>query len=140
MQFSVNIHSTVAVYVQIENQIRFAIASGRLKPGDQLPSVRDLSKGVEVNPNTVAKSYRNLEVIGLLYARRGMGVFINKGARAQCKATCRQNAVRRLYEVVQEAKASRFTKKDLTTVLNASYATDGYPYSEAPKENMKLAH
>ena len=74
----VNIRSNVAVYLQIENHVQFAIASGELKPGDQLPSVRELSERLKINPNTVAKSYRDLEVMGYLYTRRGMGVFINK--------------------------------------------------------------
>src|SRR5689334_5145904 len=74
MLASIDIHSTVAVYIQIENHIQFAIASGKLKAGDQLPSVRELSERLNVNPNTVAKAYRDLEVMGLLYTRRGMGV------------------------------------------------------------------
>ena len=57
---SIDIHSSVAVYVQIENHIQFAIASGKLKHSDQLPSVRELSERLEVNPNTVAKAYRDL--------------------------------------------------------------------------------
>ncbi len=74
MLTSMNIHSSIAVYVQIENQVRFAIASGKLKPVDQLPSVRELSERLEINPNTVAKSYGEPEVMGLLYTLRGMGV------------------------------------------------------------------
>ena len=65
MLTNIDIHSSVAVYVQIENQVQFAIASGKLKAGDQLPSVRELSERLEVNPNTVAKAYRDLEVMGL---------------------------------------------------------------------------
>lgn len=139
MELSVNIHSPVAVYVQIENQIRFAIAAGQLKPGDQLPSVRELSEQVNVNPNTVAKAYRDLEVMGLLYTRRGMGVFINKGVQPRCKKSCKEEAIRRLHEVVQEAKASGLTKKQLTTILNASYATESQPYAEVPEKIRKLA-
>jgi DNA-binding transcriptional regulator YhcF (GntR family) len=50
---SINIHSSVAVYVQIENTVQFAVASGRLKADDQLPSVREASEKLNVNPNTV---------------------------------------------------------------------------------------
>ncbi len=74
MMENINIYSDVAVYEQIENHVQFAIASGRLKSGDQLPTVRALSEKLDINPNTVAKAYRDLEVMGLLYARRGMGV------------------------------------------------------------------
>ena len=75
----IDIHSSVAVYQQIENHVRFAISAGRLKPSDQLPSVRELSERLKVNPNTVAKAYRDLEVMGLLYTRRGMGVYVQRG-------------------------------------------------------------
>jgi GntR family transcriptional regulator len=98
MLTNINIHSSIAVYVQIENQVRFAIASGKLKAGDQLPSVRELSERLEVNPNTVAKSYRDLEVMGLLYTRRGMGVYVNKGVEAKCRDEVRKQIVGRLHE------------------------------------------
>ena len=129
----VNIHSSVAVYVQIENEVKFAIAAGKLKPDDQLPSVRELSERVEVNPNTVAKSYRDLEVMGLVYTRRGMGVFINKGVRARCQKDCQERLVRRTYEVVQEAKSAGMTKKALTDLILKCWSVDGSPYGEVPK-------
>ena len=88
MLTSVNIYSSVAVYTQIENEVQFAIASGKLKEGDQLPSVRELSERVKVNPTTIAKAYRDLEVMGLLYTRRGMGVYINKGVQKACRERC----------------------------------------------------
>lgn len=133
MQLSVNIHSTVAVYIQIENQIRFAIAAGRLKPDDQLPSVRELSDQTQVNPNTVAKAYRDLEVMGLVYTRRGMGVYIAKGVQAECKKACRRMTVERIFEAVQEGKNAGMSKAELTAMLNASYAVDGMPYADVPK-------
>ncbi|KKK76305.1 hypothetical protein LCGC14_2864980, partial [marine sediment metagenome] len=77
LPWTINIHSALAVYVQIENQIRFAMSARKLNAGDQLPSVRALSDKLEINPNTVAKAYRDLEVMGLVYTRRGMGVFVN---------------------------------------------------------------
>jgi len=133
MQLSVNIHSTVAVYVQIENQIRFSIAAGRLKPGDQLPSVRELSEQIQLNPNTVAKAYRDLEVMGLVYTRRGMGVYIAKGTQAECRKTCRRLTVERIFEAVQEGKSAGMPKSELATILNAAYAAESAPYGEVPK-------
>ncbi len=129
----VNTHSSVAVYMQIENEVMFAIAAGKLKPGDQLPSVRELSERVEVNPNTVAKAYRDLEVMGLLYTRRGMGVFINKGVRARCQKDCQERLAKRTYEVVQEAKSAGMTKKALTDLILKCWRVDGRPYGDAPK-------
>lgn len=136
---SIDIHSSVAVYVQIENHVQFAIASGRIKATDQLPSVRELSERLGVNPNTVAKAYRDLEVMGLLYTRRGMGVFINKGIEAKCREDCRKRIIGRMYEVVAEAKAAGMVRKDILEVVEASVAAEGSPYAPAPSSVLTLA-
>ena len=74
---TINIDSSVAVYVQIENHVQFGIASGELKGGDQLPSVRELSERLEVNPNTVARAYSELEIRGIVTTQQGTGTFIS---------------------------------------------------------------
>lgn len=139
MLSSIDIHSSVAVYVQIENHVQFAIASGRLKPGDQLPSVRELSERLGVNPNTVAKAYRDLEVMGLLYTRRGMGVFVNKNIEGKCREDCRRRIIGRLHEVVAEAKAAGMVRKEILDVVEASAALDVSPYGETPASLNALA-
>lgn len=139
MLSSIDIHSSVAVYVQIENHVQFAIASGRMKPGDQLPSVRELSERLEVNPNTVAKAYRDLEVMGLLYTRRGMGVFINKGVEGKCREDCRKRIIGRLHEVVSEAKAAGMEAGDVTEVVAKSLSSDSTPYAPTPVSVLQLA-
>ena len=136
---SIDIHSSVAVYVQIENHIQFAIASGRLKPMDQLPSVRELSDRLKVNPNTVAKAYRDLEVMGYLYTRRGMGVFINKDVTEKCRSEVRERIFERVHQVASEAKASGMPKKDLMEILDESLNLDSTPYGETPPELLALA-
>lgn len=139
MNYSVNIHSSVAVYMQIENHIRFAIAAGSLKAGDRLPTVRHMTETLGVNPNTITKAYRDLEVMGLVYGRRGAGVFVHKGVQAKCRATCFEELARRLHEVAQEAKAAAWSKGDLAKVVSASYAAKGGPYEEVPKKVLALA-
>ena len=139
MLANIDIYSSVAVYIQIENHIQFAIASGRLKATDQLPSVRELSERLEVNPNTVAKAYRDLEVMGLLYTRRGMGVYVNKGIEAKCREDCRRKIIMRLHEVSSEAKAAGMSKKDIIEVVDESLATDTGPYAETPTSVLALA-
>ena len=135
----VNIHSRVAVYLQIENLVQFAIASGNLKSGERLPSVRELSERLEVNPNTVAKSYRDLEVMGLLFTRRGMGVFVKKGVDAKCREECRQGTIARMHLTVAEAKAAGLSKQELAEMLERSWETDAKPYEEPPAALMQLA-
>ncbi|MCC6153473.1 MAG: GntR family transcriptional regulator [Candidatus Hydrogenedentes bacterium] len=139
MLSSIDINSSVAVYVQIENHVQFAIASGRLKAGDQLPSVRELSERLNVNPNTVAKAYRDLEVMGLLYTRRGMGVFVNKGVEGKCRDECRKRIIGRLHEVVAEAKAAGMTGKEISEVTEKSFQMESGPYSATPNSLTALA-
>lgn len=136
---SVNIHSSVAVYVQIENHVQFAIASGRLKAGDQLPSVRELSERLKVNPNTVAKAYRDLEVMGLLYTRRGMGVFINKGVESRCREQVRRKIIEHLYEVVAEAKSAGMVNKEIQDITAKCMAAELDPYGETPGAILALS-
>ena len=136
---NINIHSSVAVYVQIENSVQFAVASGRLKTGDKLPSVREATEKMNVNPNTVAKAYRDLEVMDILYTRRGMGVFINKGADVKCKEGTRHRLVGRLHEVVSEAKAAGMTAQEIKAISAASCAIDAEPYGEVPASLLAMA-
>ena len=139
MLSSIDINSSVGVYVQIEQHVQFAIASGRLKAGDQLPSVRELSERLNVNPNTVAKAYRDLEVMGLLYTRRGMGVFVNKGVESKCRDECRKRIIGRLHEVVAEAKAAGMTGKEISEVTEKSFQMESGPYSATPNSLTALA-
>jgi len=138
MLTNINIHSSIAVYVQIENQVRFAIASGKLKAGDQLPSVRELSERLDVNPNTVAKAYRDLEVMGLLYTRRGMGVYINKGVEAKCRDDVRKQIVGRLHEVASEAKAAGLSAGEVKEIVEASLKTEAGLYGDVPSSIAAL--
>lgn len=136
---NIDINSSVPVYVQIENEVQFGIASGRLKADDRLPSVRELSERVKVNPNTVAKSYRDLEVMGLVYTRQGMGVFVAKGATARCREECYRRVVSRIHEVICEAKSAGFGVKEIKDIVAASMSIDATPYGETPKQLIDLA-
>lgn len=76
MEFRIDPTSRLPIYRQLGEQIREAVARGRLQPGEQLPSVRDLSRTLVVNPNTVARVYTELEREGVLHTRQGLGVFV----------------------------------------------------------------
>ncbi len=79
MQLHISTSDGVPIYVQIVNQIKYLAASGRLQAGDQLPPVRKLAERLLVNPNTVARAYRELETDGIVESRRGSGVFVSEG-------------------------------------------------------------
>ncbi len=88
--WTVEFHSGIPVYKQIIHHVQAAITSGRLKEGDQLPTIRALHQKLNVNPNTVAKAYRELEHLGLLSAERGSGCFASAppaAAKRSARAT-----------------------------------------------------
>lgn len=78
IQFILDYSSGVPVYRQIIDQIRFGIASGKLKLGEQLPTVRALAVELKVNLNTVSKAYKELEIKNIVETQQGTGTFINK--------------------------------------------------------------
>ena len=78
VKFVLDYSSGVPVYRQIIDQIRFGIASGQLKLGEQLPTVRALAVELKVNLNTVSKAYKELEIKNILETQQGTGTFINK--------------------------------------------------------------
>ena len=76
MEFRIDPSSRLPIYRQLRNQFREAVARGKLRPDERLPSVRDLSRTLVVNPNTIARVYTELEREGLLNTRPGLGVFV----------------------------------------------------------------
>ena len=76
IEFKLDLKSGVPFYRQIVDQIRYGIASKRLLPGEQLPTVRDLAVQLEINPNTVRKAYSELEILGVLDTQQGTGTFV----------------------------------------------------------------
>jgi GntR family transcriptional regulator len=76
MQIHIQAQGGVPIYVQVMQQIKYLVASGRLQPGDELPSIRTLAEQLIVNPNTIARAYRELETAGVVEKRRTAGTFV----------------------------------------------------------------
>src|SRR5437867_6483441 len=77
---SIDAHDRTPIYAQLDRGLRATIAAGRLQPGDQLPTVRQLAVELRVNANTVARVYADLERAGILETRRGVGSFVRASA------------------------------------------------------------
>ena len=77
MDIHISPHDGVPIYLQIVNQVKYLVASGRLAPGEELPAIRVLAERLVVNPNTVARAYRELEVAGVVEKRRTAGTFVS---------------------------------------------------------------
>jgi len=82
IEFHLDSRSGVPTYLQLANQVRHAVQLGILKPGDQLPTVKEVVSGLAINPNTVLKAYGTLEAAGIAEGRRGQGTFVTSSAPA----------------------------------------------------------
>lgn len=83
MLFKPNPSSGVPIYLQLMEQVKHSIETGALRPGEQLPGMRPLAEELVINPNTVAKAYRELEHEGIIELRQGAGAFVSSNARAK---------------------------------------------------------
>ncbi len=79
MQIRITGNDGVPIYLQVVNQVKYLVASGRLEAGQRIPPVRQLAEQLLVNPNTVARAYRELETAGVITTRRGAGAFVSNG-------------------------------------------------------------
>jgi GntR family transcriptional regulator len=93
-----------AIYDQIARQIKFAVAHGAIRHGELIPSVRELANQLAVNPNTVARAYRDLQSAGVVEPLRGEGLRIARGAEAQCKQERRVLLGERLRSAILECR------------------------------------
>ena len=83
MLFRPNPSSGVPIYLQLMEQVKHAVETGALRPGEQLPGIRPLAEELVINPNTVAKAYRELEHEGVIELRHGAGAFVSANAPAK---------------------------------------------------------
>jgi GntR family transcriptional regulator len=110
------------IYGQIADRVKFAVAGGVLRPGDLVPSVRELSKQLVVNPNTVARAYRDLQTEGLLESVRGMGMQVAEGALERCRMARREMVRQRLRQAIEEARQSKMEPAEIEAILREEWA------------------
>jgi GntR family transcriptional regulator len=116
-RFRLDLHSGVPVYRQIVDQVRGAIASSALQPGDQLPTVRQLAVDLAINPNTVVRAYRELELGGLLETHQGTGTFISSQKVKKSEAERERQLAQIVSDCVARAGAAGFTVENLIDEL-----------------------
>jgi GntR family transcriptional regulator len=116
-RIQLDLHSGMPVYRQVIDQVRGGIASGLLVPGDQLPTVRQLAVDLEINPNTVIRAYRELELGGLLETHQGTGTFISTQKMKRADAEREKQLTQIVSDCVSRAGAAGFTIDDLIDEL-----------------------
>ncbi|MFD1441325.1 GntR family transcriptional regulator [Lacticaseibacillus hegangensis] len=112
-------YKTLAYYERLVLQIKREVVQGVRVPGDKLPSVRDMAKAVQLNPNTVAKAYKQLEAQGVIEVQPGRGTFI--GAQTAATAEEKQRVRPAFEAAVVSAKAAGVTLNELQAWLNAQF-------------------
>ena len=121
-RFNINLSDPMPLYAQLERAIRHAIATERLRVGEQLPTVRQLAVDLKLNANTVAKVYTELERAGLLETRRGVGTFVKAREAALMLFTRKRERERELRALVDrfvaEAAVLGFSFDDLIDYLS----------------------
>jgi GntR family transcriptional regulator len=118
--FQLNPKSGVPIYRQIQDQIRYGIASGLLGPGEQLPTVRSLAVELSVNPNTVIKAYSELEREGILTTEQGSGTFVAAQQPAPLADENRQSKLETLCsEFLAQAARFGFSSRDLMSGIQS---------------------
>ncbi|HEV2969914.1 MAG TPA: GntR family transcriptional regulator [Pirellulales bacterium] len=117
MFFQIDPHNGLAIYDQIVRQIKFAVASGVLKSGEMIQSVRELARELAINPNTIARAYRQLQDDGVLQPVRGTGLEVTIGAGERCRSERLKLIRARLRQVLTEAKQSRLDPHGLRELV-----------------------
>ncbi len=127
--FQISAAHPMPLYAQLERAIRFAVATGKLRVGEQLPTVRQLAVELRINANTVAKVYAELERAGVLETRRGVGTFVSTH-RLEMKSAADQKD--QLHDVatrfIAEAAALGFSVDDLIDHLQSRHEKENERY------------
>jgi GntR family transcriptional regulator len=119
IEFVLDGRSRVSTYMQLVLQVKQALRVGLLTPGDQLPRVREVAGALAINPNTVLKAYRELEIEGLAEGRPGVGTFIIRtlaGSSLASQADLREDLVAWL----RKAEAAGLAREDITALIDTT--------------------
>jgi GntR family transcriptional regulator len=119
IEFVLDGRSKVNTYMQLVQQVKQALRVGLAAPGDQLPKVRDVAQSLAINPNTVSKAYRELEIEGLVEGRPGVGTFVKRtlaGASLPNQALLRDDLVAWLHR----ARTAGLTPEDVTALVETT--------------------
>lgn len=125
MFFKINPSNGTPVYEQVVNQIVSAIAVGSLESGEMIPSVRQLSIRLAINPNTVARAYRMLQDSGLVKSIRGSGLQIVQGAQKKCVAERRKTVRNQIKDTVSQAIQSQMSSDEIRSIFEEILSSQG---------------
>ena len=117
--FEVDLRSRTPVYQQIKEQVMLLIQLGVYKPNDKLPSIRELSKSISVNVNTVKRAFSELELEGVIFTVVGRGCFVSETAFANEKI--KETALKELEQCINSSLAKGIKKNEIINLVNKLY-------------------
>lgn len=118
MQIHLSTQDGVPIYLQIVNQIKYLVAAGRLAAGAELPAIRALAEQLLVNPNTVARAYRELEVAGVVVKRRTSGTYVSDAGSPLARRERRKILIQRVDALLAEADQMNIAFEDVVELLH----------------------
>ena len=122
MLFRPNPSLGVPIYLQLMEQVKHAIETGALRPGEQLPGIRPLAEELVINPNTVAKAYRELEHEGVVELRHGAGAFVSAQVRDRKTSDRLRGAQPIIAGTVEKLRARGLTDEEIRRLFEAELA------------------
>lgn len=122
MILEIDTSNGLAIYEQVVRQLKFAVASGKLRRGELVPSVRELSKQLAINPNTVSRAYRQLQDEDVLESIRGLGMQVRPGAEKRCRSDRKKLIAARLEAVLAEARNSGLLRDEVRKLVEKELA------------------
>lgn len=118
MQLHITTADGVPIYQQIVNQVKYLVASGRLSPGDEMPPIRVLAEQLIVNPNTVARAYRELETAGIVEKRRTAGTYVSEQGSPLARKERMKILTERVDALLAEARQMDVSFDDVVKLLD----------------------
>ena len=131
----INTGSPTPIYKQITNQVRLAVATGKLAVADQLPSVRAMAEDLVVNPNTVARAYTDLAREGMIESRPGRGVFITRKRKMFTREEGRRRLEPLLENLIGEAMVMDFTREELREAFEKKLSQCQWNFAKGGNRN-----
>jgi len=122
MLFKPNPASGVPIYLQLMEQVKHSVETGALRPGEQLPGIRPLAEELVINPNTVAKAYRELEHEGIIELRHGAGAFVSGNPRAKKLTDTLRAGQAVVAAAIEKLRARGVTDEEIRRLFEAELA------------------
>jgi GntR family transcriptional regulator len=117
MDITITVTDGVPIYRQIVNQVKYLVASGLLRPGEELPPIRTLALQLKVTPNTIVKAYGDLEIAGVVHKRQGSGTYVSEERPRLANRERRRVIDQRIDALLAEAHQLNFTADDIVRII-----------------------